>query len=135
MLLIMICFWISYWLISRFLLRPVGGVLQERQRRLDDAESAWHGKKEELASATEELERELGAAARRAADRRAECRAEADAEAARRMEQVRGEADEKLGEALKNLDQETARARQALREEADRLAEMMVSKVLDRELA
>ncbi len=135
LLLVMACFWAAYFVIDRFLLRPVGEVMAERQRRVEEAEATWSAKREEYRSATARLEAELDEAAREAARRREALRAEAERERSERLEAARAEASARLERALEELARDAETARTALREEAGRLAALMASKVLGREVA
>ena len=47
LVIVMVCFWISFWLIQKFLLKPVGGVLAERKRRIEGAEGEWQWEHQE----------------------------------------------------------------------------------------
>jgi F0F1-type ATP synthase membrane subunit b/b' len=77
---IMACFGVTLWLVHRFLIEPVGGVLAERARRIDGAEKEWAAKNEEYLSATRRLEAEIDEAARkRGPDPRPDFRQDAQA--------------------------------------------------------
>ncbi len=135
LLYIMACFWVAFWIVNRFLIRPVTGVVEARQRRIDDAEAVWSSKHEEYLSATSRLEAELEQAAREAARRREALRQEAEAERTKRLEAARAEAHERLEKALAELDRDAEAAREALRQEARTLARLMAGRVLGREVA
>jgi len=135
LLFIMVCFWIAYWVVNRYLVRPVTAVMEARERRIADAEAEWQAKHEEFLSATRRLEAELEEAAREAAKRREALRAEAEAERQRRLEAARAEAQRRLEAALAELDREAEAAREALRSEAEGLARLMAGRVLGREVA
>lgn len=134
LLFIMICFWIAFWLVDRYLVRPLTGVIDERQHRIDHAEAEWSGKHEEYLSATSRLEGELEQAAREAAKRREELRGEAEEQRAERLRSAHEEAQKKLNAALTSLESDADAARDTLRNEADRLARLMASRVLGREV-
>ena len=135
LLYIMACFWIAYWIVDRFLLRPVTAVVEARKKRIDDAEAQWSSKHEEYLSATRRLEAELEQAAREAAKRREALRAEAEAERQKRLEAARAEAQARLEAALAELEKDAEAAREALRGEAEKLGRLMAGRVLGREVA
>ena len=100
LILIMVCFWLTFWLVQRFLIRPIWGVLSERKGRIDSAQQAWKAKNEEHLAATARLESELEGAAREAARVRGEQRQRAQAERQQRIARGRAEADGRLQVAL-----------------------------------
>jgi F0F1-type ATP synthase membrane subunit b/b' len=135
LILIMICFWLTTWLVYRFLIVPVGAVLGERQRRIDDAANRWQSTHDEYLEATARLEQELESAAREAARLRAEHRQQALAERQETLETARAAADERLHQALAELDTEAGSARDELRARAQEFARLFASRLLDREVA
>ena len=38
LILIMVCFWVTFWLVQRFLIRPIWGVVSERKGRIDSVQ-------------------------------------------------------------------------------------------------
>jgi F0F1-type ATP synthase membrane subunit b/b' len=67
LVLIMICFWCTMWLVHRFLIKPVGAVLEERQGGIGQATQSWEATHQEYLAATTRLELEIQNAAREAA--------------------------------------------------------------------
>lgn len=134
LVLIMICFWITMWLVFRYLIQPVGRVLAERQRRLDGSQAAWDAANGDSRTATERLERELEKAARAAAEVRSEHRQRALDDRQQQLEGARQEADQRLGRALEDLEKAAADARVDLRERARELATLFASQLLGREV-
>ena len=104
LLLVMICFWCTMWLVHRFLIRPVGEVLEERRGRIGDAAARWEATHREYLAATERLEGELQNAARAAAVLRGGHRQRALDSRQAALERARSEADDRLGHALATLD-------------------------------
>lgn len=133
--LIMICFWLTMWLVSRYLIRPVGRVLTERQRRIDDAEVGWNATHGDYLKATAEVERQLEEAAREAQRVRGEHRQRALGGRQRMLDSARQRADQRLEQALSELDSEAAATRDELRERAAELARLFASRLLKREVA
>ena len=135
LLFIMICFWVTLWLVHRYLIGPIGRVLAERRARLDEAQSRWDTTHGDYLEATERLEREMEEAAREAARIRSEARQKALGERQRVLEAAREQADERLNAALAELGADTAAARSELRDRAHELARLFASRLLDREVA
>ena len=135
LLFIMVCFWMTLWLVQRYLIRPVGAVVDDRQLRLDNAQQEWAAKNEEHLAAVAQVEEELGAAAREAGRVRAEARQEAMSERQKGLADARARADERLLEVLDGLTKETEAARAELRHQAEELARLLASRLLGREMA
>jgi F-type H+-transporting ATPase subunit b len=132
---IMICFWLTMWLVYRYLIVPVGQVLAERARRIDDATAAWEATNDDYLSATQRLEREMEETAREAARLRAEYRQGALAKRQQALEAARGQADERLGAALGELEKDAEQARDELRQRARELARLFATQLLGREVS
>jgi F0F1-type ATP synthase membrane subunit b/b' len=135
LLLVMICFWCTMWLVYRFLVRPIGGVLEQRQGRVDQAAMQWQSTHQEYLSATERLEVEMQNAAREAARVRGEHRQRALDTRQASLETARAAADDRLGVALVALDGEATAARGELRAHADELARQFATRLLGRKVA
>jgi F-type H+-transporting ATPase subunit b len=135
LILIMVCFWATLWVVYRFLIRPVGTVISERRRRIDDAQREWSAKNEEYDAALTRVEAELGMAAREAARVRDGARQHAMNERQATLDAARVRADERLAEVLDSLERETEAARGDLRNRAIELARLLAGRLLGRELA
>lgn len=135
LILIMICFWIAFWLVQRFLIAPIQGVLAERRGRVVSAEREWETKNQEYLAATQRLEAELDEAARQAARVRAEHRQGAQQARQERLDAARDSAETALDAALAELDRDAEAAREELRRRARVLAEGFAERLLGRELA
>jgi F-type H+-transporting ATPase subunit b len=131
----MICFWLTLWVVYRYLIVPVGRVLAERQGRLDRAEGDWEATHQEYLEATARVEREMETAAREAGTIRSELRQKALEQRQETLDEARRRADGRLEEALSTLDEEAAAARTELVTRADSLARLFASQLLDREVA
>ncbi len=132
--LIMVCFWVTLWLVNRFLIRPVNTVLDQRYDRIDGAQKVWTAKNEELLSATTRIEDQLIEAAHAAAKTRETHRARAQQEKQQHLDTARNDAEEQLALALKRLSQEAEKARTDLRERAEGLARDFAQRLLGREV-
>ena len=135
LLFVMVCFWMTLWLVQRYLIRPVGAVVDDRQRRLDDAQQEWTAKNEEHLAAVARVEEEMRAAAKEAGRVRAEARQEAMIERHKGLADARARADDRLVAVLDGLTQETEAARAELRQQAEELARLLAGRLLGREMA
>jgi F-type H+-transporting ATPase subunit b len=134
LILIMVCFWATLWIVHRFLVRPVGTVIAERRRRIDDAQQEWSAKNEEYLAAVSRVEDEISAAAKDAARIRADARQHAMDDRQEVLDQARARADERLLGVLETLDRDADAARSDLRSRAEDLARLLASRLLGREL-
>ena len=135
LILVMVCFWVTLWIVYRFLIRPVGAVIGERQRRIDDAQQEWSAKNEEYLAAVSRVEDEVAGAAKDASRIRADARQRALEERQAALDSTRAHADVRLAGFLETLDSEADKARSDLRRQAVELARMLASRLLGRELA
>jgi F0F1-type ATP synthase membrane subunit b/b' len=134
LILVMVCFWVTFWLAHKLIIKPVGDVVRERNRRIDSAESAWASKHEEYLSATSRLEHEMDEAARAAGRIRTEYRNQATEERQQQLAAAREKADARLAEAMDALGSDAEAARADLRRRAEELARILASQLLQREV-
>ena len=135
LVIVMVCFWLTFWLVQKFLLKPVGGVLAERQSRIEGAENEWQSKHQEYLDETARLESELETAAKAAAKVRNDLRQQALDRRQALLGTARQQADGKLDEAMDALASEADAARAELKATAGELARMYASKLLGREVS
>ena len=135
LIIVMVCFWIAFWLIQKFLLKPVGAVLAERRRRIEGAETEWQSKHQEYLDETARLESELEEAAKSAAKVRNDHRQAALDRRSAALETARQQADGKLDEAMAALEREAAAAREELKARAEELARLYAGRLLGREVS
>jgi F0F1-type ATP synthase membrane subunit b/b' len=135
LIIVMVCFWICFWLIQKFLLKPVGGVLAERRDRIEGAEAEWQSKHQEFLAETARLESELEAAAKAAAKVRNDHRQAALDRRQAALDTARQQADGKLDEAMAVLEREATAARNELKASARGLAQLYASRLLGREVS
>ena len=74
LILVMICFWVTFWLVQKFLIGPVGQVLAERKHRISTATETWEAKHAEFEAAVAKVEEQFDTAARDAAKMREDLR-------------------------------------------------------------
>ena len=130
----MICFWITMWLVYRYLIQPIGGVLADRKSRIDGAADRWEATHQQFLDATARLERETEEAAREAGRVRAEYRQQALDRRQQTLEEARSVAEAKLAAALEELEAATTTARQDLSTRARELARLFAARLLDRKV-
>jgi ATP synthase F0 subunit b len=131
---VMLCFWVTLWLVHRYLIGPVGVVVDERRRRIDDAQQEWTEKNQEYEAAVARVEERLTTAAKEASDIRAEARQRAMDERQTTLDAARSRADERLVAALETLDRDAGEARDELRRRAEELARLLAAKLIGREV-
>ena len=134
-LLVMVCFWVTLWLVGRFLVRPVTEVLDERDGRIDGAQREWTRQNEEMETASRRIEEELLEAARESARRRETLRAGAMDEKQRLLDEARTEAESRLEQALESLDRDVEAARKELGTRAEVLAREFAARLIGRGVA
>ncbi|MFV2071088.1 MAG: hypothetical protein ACC742_00360 [Thermoanaerobaculales bacterium] len=135
LVLVMACFGATLWLVKRFLIQPVGSALEDRHRRIDDAQREWTAKHEAYLATVARVEEELETAAREAAQIRAQARQQAQDARQRALEEVRGRADTRFAEALHTLESNAVAAREDLRRRAKELARLLAGRLLGREVS
>lgn len=135
LIIVMVCFWLTFWLVQKFLLKPVGAVLEERRQRIDGAETEWQNKHQEYLSETARLESELEDAAKAAAAVRNEQRLGAQDRRQAMLETARQQADGRLDQAMSELETEATAARTDLQARARELARVFASQLLGREVS
>ena len=121
LIIVMVCFWLTFWLIQKFLLKPVGSVLSERRSRIEGAENEWQSKHQVAAKAAAKVRNDHQ---EQALDRR-----QATLTTARQM------ADGKLDEAMAVLETDATAARADLQTRARELAKLFATRLLDREVS
>jgi F0F1-type ATP synthase membrane subunit b/b' len=134
LILVMICFWITFWVVQKFLLGPVGRVLDERKQRITTANETWEAENAKFFDRTNRVEADLDDAARTAARTREELRTEANAVRQDKLAKTREEVDRRLVAAMDELDGQVSTARADLRIAANGLASMFAGKLLGREV-
>lgn len=134
MILIMVCFWVTLWLVSRYLIGPIDAALAERGEKLDGAEKTWTAQRADMDAATRGVEEELLEAARVAAKNREAHRAKALEAKQAKLEAVRTEAEQRLAEAVAGLSRDADAAEAELRSQAESLARTFTERLLGREV-
>ncbi len=128
-------FWATYWVLRQTVFRPLGGILEGREKRIATATAA-------VARALESEKEKLAEIDRRLTDARREAMAGKEAirqEAARKRQELLDAARDRsrasVADAQRSLDAEVASLRGQLRSEASALAAEIASRALGRRLA
>jgi F0F1-type ATP synthase membrane subunit b/b' len=135
LVIVMVCFWLTFWLVQKFLLKPVGAVLAERNRRVEGAEAEWQSKHQEYLDETARLESELETAAKAAAKVRTDHQQQALDRRQATLDTARQMANGRLDEAMEALNTDAAAARADLQSRARELARVFASQLLGREVS
>ena len=135
LVLVMACFWLVYLLVSSQLVRPLGGVLDEREQRASAARQAFEQAEKVLAEAVARCEAELSAAAADGQRERASLRAAGDAARRARLEEARARSHERLSGLTTELEEAARAARAGLRSRAGELARRLASRLSGRSIA
>lgn len=122
-------------LLNRVLFRPVMAVLDERKKRIRDADSLSEESKETLKRRFQEYELAILEAHRRATQVKEAARSEAYEYRSKVLAEVKGEMDGELRAAEADLKSGTEKVRRELAATVPELARMMAEKVLGREVA
>ncbi len=135
LLVIAALFWATYWVLRQKVFKPLGGILDGRERAISSASSA-------LTKALESEKETLAEIDRRMTEARRQAMAAKDATrqaAARRRQELLDAAREKargwMTEAQRGLDTDIASAREQLRLQASALGAEIASRVLGRRIA
>jgi len=135
LLLIMACFWAVFLLVATQLVRPLGALLDERERRVREAREQHETAKQAVADAIARCERELAAGSAEAGKQRAALRAQGETARRAALEAARAQAQERLALFGSELEQAARDARASLRERSAELARALASRLLGRKVA
>ena len=128
-------FWATYWVLRQTVFKPLGTILDVREKKSRAATealaTALDGQKEALAG----IDRRLTEARREAMATKEAARAAAAARRTELLDEARQKARQKAAEAQKELDGEVARAREQLRRDARALAAEIATRALGRRIA
>ena len=130
----LIAFIIFLFLLWRFALGPITGIIDERQNRIRESVEAAERMKAELAATAARNEEVLVEARQQAQQIVAQAREAGEATMSRAREQANTQAEEYLARAEATLRQETQQARQQLRQEVADLAVLAAGRIVRKEL-
>jgi F0F1-type ATP synthase membrane subunit b/b' len=135
MLLILAIFFAVLWLLNRFIFRPVGAILDERERDSTTASQTYAEALAEFQAAADKIEADLSLARREALKLREERRAEGMHLRSGKIEQVKAETAEKLSGASADLEQHSRKIVADLPVRVAALAQLLAEKILGRKVA
>jgi F-type H+-transporting ATPase subunit b len=135
LLLVMACFWLVFLLVATQLVKPLGRLLDERERRDREAREGLEAAQSRLEAAVDRCEREVAAAAVEAQRERTGLRGSGEAARRAKIDQARTQAQEHLARFDVELQQAAAQGRERLREHAGELARELASRLVGRSVA
>jgi F-type H+-transporting ATPase subunit b len=132
---VLLAFGISYWILKRYLLRPLSAILDAREREEKAAEDAYAESLARLERAVAAGEEKLAAARREALKTREELRAQGLAVLEEKLAKARAEATEAISRGSREIEAKEAEVSKTLPERVSQLARELAEKVLGRKLA
>jgi F0F1-type ATP synthase membrane subunit b/b' len=135
LLFVMACFWLVYLLVSSQFVKPLGAVLDEREKRSREARAAFDQAEQALTAAIEKCERQLAAAAAEGQKERTLLRAAGEATRRARLDEARDQTQQHIVELKRQLAGASDQARAQLRSRTGQLARELASRVLGRSVA
>ncbi|MFZ2491442.1 MAG: hypothetical protein WA208_08145 [Thermoanaerobaculia bacterium] len=132
LLAIMVIFVLNYWVVRKFFLQPINGVLEARETETKTAEKLYEEALARLDEATARTEAQLHGAKRDAAQLRDKYRGEAAAFRQEVVEQTGAEARRTVGEADSQLTAAVGVARERIVNESEELARLAAERILGR---
>ena len=135
LLLVMVIFWATYVVLRVFVLKPLGSILEERERAVSGATAALSAALDQEKETLAGIDRRLTEARREALAARQAARADANAKRQTMLEDARAKAQAAVAEAQARLDGEIGVARSELAKNARTTAEEIASLALGRRIA
>jgi F0F1-type ATP synthase membrane subunit b/b' len=132
LLAIMVIFIINYFVVSKFFIKPINGVLESREAEARAANEAYEGAMARFSEETARMEEQLHVAKRDAAAVREKFRAEAAAHRASVIDKTTNESKGIVSEADESLTRATAEAREKIKSESEALARLAAERILGR---
>src|SRR5688572_6832026 len=132
LLAIMVIFIMNYLVVRAFFLKPINTVLEARETDIRSAEKLLEASLERFKDATDQMETQLHAAKREAAQLRDRFRGEAGAQRQQMIERTSGDAKQIVSEADHKLSQEVATAREKIVTDSESLARLAAERILGR---
>jgi F-type H+-transporting ATPase subunit b len=127
-------FLVVWFILSKYAFKPITAAVEAREKALEDAIAAAKADREEAARVLEEQRRQIGAARGEAQKMIVEGRAVGEKMRAEMIEETRGQQQEMLARARREIGAEKNRAIAELRREAVELAIAGAGKVIEKNL-
>lgn len=124
----------NYFVVRKFLIDPINGVLESRESDIRGAEKAYEESLRKFEAATSELESRVQLARREGSEIREGFRGQAIAHRDQVVGRVRSEAEALTSEATEQLSVQTGAAREQIVRESDSLARLAAERILGRPL-
>lgn len=131
----MINFCILWWLMSRFMIKPLGRFLEERAQSIKIEIDVAESNRVESEAVLETQKKALRDARQEAKQIRQDAEENMKKEREKRLEEVKEESDKLLQNAHKELNQDIKKVKQQLLSETGELAVMLTKKILKREVS
>ncbi len=132
LLAILVIFIINYLVVRTFFLKPINTVLEARDTETKSAEKLYEDALSRLSDATAQMESQLHAAKREAAQLRDRFRGEAGAQRQQMIDRTGAEAKGIVGEADTKLQRDVSEAREKIVRDSDSLARLAAERILGR---
>src|SRR5271169_817775 len=135
LLLVMAIFWVTYAVLRVFILKPLGGILEERERTVQEATAALAGMLDQEKSTLLDIDKRLTLARREALAARQAARGDANAKRQAILETTHEKARGAAAEARARLEKDVTAARSELERNARTTAVEIASRALGRRIA
>lgn len=135
LLVIMAIFIVNCIVVSKYLLRPINRILQERRTEIRDADLRFENALAAFNEATASMEAKVQDAKREASRMREKFRAEASAQRQTLLDKTRTEAGKRTQAAEQDLTAHVTTARRQIDEQAEALGRFAAEKIVGRKLA
>ena len=135
LLLVLAVFWATYFVLRAFVFKPLGAILDEREKRALSSAASLASVLEREKDTLADVDRRLTEARREAVAEREKLRAAMAAKRQAALEGARDEARRIASEAQAKLEREVAAAREELRTSAEATASEIASMALGRKVA
>lgn len=130
----LVAFIVFIWLLWKFALGPIVGMLDQRQSKISESISAAENMQAQLKETQARNEEVLLEARREAQEIVANARTSSEQLITRARDEANAQSEQYLGRAQETLRQETAQARQQLRQEVADLAVLAAGRIIRKEL-
>lgn len=135
LLIIAVLFLINYWIVRTFFLKPINGILVERETEVTSAQRQYEEALAQFKDAASGIEARLQEARREGSHVRESRRSQAVAHRNSLIERTRGEAERIAAEAASRLDADVRAARQKIVRESETLAGYAAERILGRKVS
>lgn len=132
LLAILVIFILNYLVVRQFFLMPINAVIEAREHDVRTSEKAYEEAMTRYQQATADVENQLHAAKREAAQVRENFRGEAASHRSGVVEKTQAEAKNIVSEADRQLTADVQTARETIVRESERLAQLAAERILGR---